>query len=167
MADPIPLKFQPRWDRIGDADKTGFAILYGIIAMTTVWLFENLVENLLFPSNMTISISDAAALLTFQGASWVDIVKWNSKSHRGNRRNRRAYIAVLLRLAITLVDVFIVFLSIPQEMKVLESDVGRPELNLSNLSKKGNKLLNDTNFSELSVCTWYVRASSLPCPYSF
>jgi len=102
-----------KWYRIGDADEAGFAILNGIIAMTTVWLFENLVENLLFSSKMAKYISEAAALLAFQGASWIDIAKWNFDGQPGRRRNRRTYIAVLLRVLIIFADVFIVFLSSP------------------------------------------------------
>lgn len=108
--------------------------------MTSIWLFENLVENLLFCLQHD-HISEAAALLVFQGASWMDIVTWNFRGQPGMRRNRRAYIAVLLRVAIIFVDIFIVFLSIPREMKVFESDVGRPSLNLKRI---GNKLLPET-----------------------
>lgn len=149
---PIKLTYTPPWYRIGDADQSLIALAYGLLAMCTVWVFESLVHNLLFSSDLHISVAEAAALFTFKSAAWPDIFRWSLRG-RGLRRNKRAHVAVFLRLIITAVDVLIVVCAVPKSFRVYERDTGTPMINFQ---RRGNRLLPKPNSAifEFNACIW-------------
>eukprot|EP00171_Calliarthron_tuberculosum_P015177 IDg15177t1 len=145
---PRHMQYEPTWYHVGDADKKVFAVLYGVLAIATVWVFESIVHLLLFSSNLHISLSEAAALVTFKGASCPASLRWAVSSRRGAKRCRRAYFAFLLRILVTLVDIAIVVLAVPQDINISEDHVGSTQLNLL-ASSTGNKLLPNLKSSVL------------------
>lgn len=147
------MRYEPEWFHIGDADRTEFAVLYGVIAIATVWVFESIVHSLLFTSNLHISLGEVAALAAFKGSSLPGALWWASSRPRGAKRSRRAYIALILRLVVTLVDIAIIVLAVPQEIVLSENDVGSTRINMK---RNGNKLLPTPNSPTLesNPCIW-------------
>jgi len=70
------LNYLPRWYHLGDADEAWVGLVYGTLALGTIFLIEYIFSSLLFSNTNGISISDAAAHLTFGNSSWLDIGKW-------------------------------------------------------------------------------------------
>jgi len=148
------LTYEAPWYQYGDADQPEFAILYGLIAIATMWIVESILHNLLFSSGDHISVAEVAALFTFKGASWSEIFRWNLRG-RGIRRSRRAHIAILLRLVVTLVDIAIVVLAVPRDFPVKESFIGRPIITFDT-QPPARKLLPKPSAIpfELHTCIW-------------
>ena len=70
------LSFFPSWYNVGDADSPLYATAYGISAIATMWLIEDILQNALLSANSNIHISDMAALVAFRGSSLIEIVRW-------------------------------------------------------------------------------------------
>ncbi len=161
VAEPAPpmaspprqlLTYSPPWYRLGDADYPLMAFAYGLLAACTVWVFESLIHNILFTSDLHISVAEAASLFTFKGANWWDIFRWSVRG-RGLRRNKRAHIAILLRIVIIAVDVCIIVCAVPRELVVFEKDIGNPMINFQ---RRGNALFKTPNAAvlEFNSCIW-------------
>lgn len=63
MSQPT-LNYKPSWYHLGDADESGMALAYGVLALGTIFLIEYIFSSLLFSDVEGISLSDAAALIT-------------------------------------------------------------------------------------------------------
>lgn len=150
------LKFVPAWYQVGNADHPGMAILYGIVAMATVWMFESIIATVLYKTTgHTITLSQIAALICYNGSSWKELIRWQLAKKHSRPLNKRAYFAVVLRLLATVVDIIIIILAVPGTTSVTERDVGVSQINLI---KNGAQLLpGDRTFTGVATngpCLW-------------
>lgn len=83
--------------------KQWMALAYGGLSLTTIFVFEYIFSYLLFSDADGISLSDAAAYITFSNSSWIEIVKWPSPG--------------------TLVDVIQTVISFPQMLGQCEPEI--------------------------------------------
>jgi len=135
------LNYEPRWYHIGDADETGTALAYGILALGTIFLIEYIFSSLLFSGVDGISLSDAAANITFRNSSWIEIVQWISRLVSQPERQvcKRAIIAIILRFIVFAIDIGILYLSVPRSIDVLESDVGSSRITFPRITASENR----------------------------
>ena len=158
------LDYHPTWDNVGDADNFLIAIAYGIIAMGTIWTIERLFDRLLFSAGLDLSVAEASSLVVLKGCSWVDIVQWLRTKKREkkllhiSRRetanlNKKALASMLFRFLIVILDICVIFASLPRSITLKESDVGSSQLNFL---QQGQKLIRvreiGTREDSLSPC---------------
>lgn len=126
----MSLEFHPKWYHLGDPDYPIFAILYGAIAISTIYLLEYVSGRLLYSTAKGILLSDAAAQITYSSGSFIEFIKWfaNQPNPRQKRLCRRALLGIFLRYLILCADVGILYLSIPRDIDVHEYDVGSTQL---------------------------------------
>ena len=127
------LEFHPKWYHFGDPDVPIFSVLYGAIALFTIYLLEYVSSRLLYSSAEGILLSDAAAQTTYSGASFIKLIEWffNRPAAIQRRLCRRALVGIFLRYLILCADIGILYLSIPRKIDVLEHQVGTTQLSYS------------------------------------
>ncbi len=131
MTESNVLEYFPPWYRRGDPDDFGYAVLYGFVALGTIWLLEHICELILFSTAKGILLSDAAAHIALNNSNWLDVVRWVLKTRKNSRLCRRAFMALVFRCALVAVDVGIMLQAIPHDVDVYESMVGGTELSFS------------------------------------
>ncbi len=146
------LRFAPAWYHVGNADMPALTIAYGMVAMATVWVFEAIVALVLYDRGAHISLADVGALVCHRGSTWGGLARWQFRTRR-RRLNKRGYIAVLLRLLVTVVDVGIIVLAVPSTTPVTERDVGMSQINLR---ARGARLLPGAKYAGVvpNPCLW-------------
>ena len=125
------LTYTPPWHLHGDPDELLYSILYGVVALATIWLLEHICELVLFSSTNGILLSDAAAHLALNNSNWWDIVKWVFQTRRKSRLCRRAFLALCCRCLLVAVDVGILLQAVPSNINVYENEVGSTELSFA------------------------------------
>ncbi len=131
MTESGVLEYFPPWYQHGDPDEFGYAVLYGFVALATIWLLEHICELVLFSTAKGILLSDAAAHIALNNSNWLDVARWVLKMRKNSRLCRRAFIALVFRCALVAVDVGIILQAIPHDVVVYENMVGGTELSLS------------------------------------
>lgn len=121
--DDASLHYSPEWYEVGDADDIHVAVLYGLIAIGTIWRVEDLVEMWLFTYKNRVSLSDVSAIIAFRASSWWEVLKWISTPCQDIRISRKALFGIALRLLVYGAEIVILFESIPRTMYVYKSNV--------------------------------------------
>ncbi len=73
MTESNVLEYFSPWYQRGDPDHFVYAVLYGFIALATIWLLEYICELILFSTAKGILLSDAAAHIALNNSNWLDI----------------------------------------------------------------------------------------------
>ncbi len=131
MDKPILLEFFPAWYQRGDPDDLVFAVLYGFVALATIWLLEYICELILFSTAKGILLSDAAAHIALNNSNWLDIARWVWTMDKNSRLCRRAFMALIFRCILVAIDLGILVQAVPHEINVHENEVGGTELSFS------------------------------------
>ncbi len=131
MTAPHLLEYFPPWYQRGDPDEFVFAMMYGFIALATIWLLEYISELILFSTAEGILLSDAAAHIALNNSNWVDIARWAWSMDKNSRLCRRAFIALIFRCALVAIDLGILMQAVPQDISIFENMVGGTELSFS------------------------------------
>ena len=122
------LDYHPRWYHLGDPDNFWVAIAYGFLTLATIWVLEHIVQLTLFSAAEGICFSDISAMVTYSSCRISQILQW-LYSRKGHHCSR-AVCGIILRLSITIIDLGIIYLSIPQVIPVRESDLLATQLSL-------------------------------------
>ncbi len=125
------LEYFPPWYQRGDPDEFGYAVLYGFVALATIWLLEHICELVLFSTAKGILLSDAAAHIALNNSNWLDVARWVLKTRRNSRLCRRAFMALMFRCLLVGIDIGILIQAIPHGIDVYENMVGGTELSFS------------------------------------
>ena len=115
------LDYRPRWYHLGDPDNFWVAIAYGFLTLATISVLEHIVQLTLFSTAEGICFSDISAMVTYSSCRISQILHW-LYSRKGHHCSR-AVCGIIFRLTITLIDLGIIYLSIPQVIPVRESDL--------------------------------------------
>lgn len=136
----MPITYTPAWYHRGDADIPGFAILYALLTVVTIWAFESLVERFLLLDGENLSSTMVSSLVTFKGSTWIQIIQWSfrslnklpSASAEGEERkiSHRSFAAIFVRVLVVVVEVVLVLLAIPKTFDVVDIDVGQSQIKL-------------------------------------
>ncbi len=123
------LEYYPKWYHLGDPDNPIFAVLYGAVALSTIWMLEYISSRVLYSRAKGILLSDAAAQVTYNSSSLPEFIKWLIKERRPKGKLcRRALFGLFLRYLVLCVDIGILFMSLPRGINVFEYEVGTTQL---------------------------------------
>ncbi len=75
MTAPNVLEDSPPWYQHGDPGVFGYALMYIVVALATIWLLEYIRELILFSTEKGTLLSDAAAHIALNNSNWLDIVR--------------------------------------------------------------------------------------------
>ena len=131
MTESNLLEYFPPWYQHGDPDDFVTAVMYGVVALATIWLLEYICELILFSTAKGILLSDAAAHIALNNSNWLDIARWVWCMDRNTRLCRRAFMALVFRFVLVGIDLGILMQAVPQEINVYENMVGGTELSFS------------------------------------
>ncbi len=131
MTESGVLEYFPPWYQHGDPDEFGYAVLYGFVALATIWLLEYVCELILFSTADGILLSDAAAHIALNNSNWVDIAQWVWNMDKHSRLCRRAFMALVFRCLLVGIDLGILMQAVPRDIYVYENMVGGTELSFS------------------------------------
>ncbi len=106
-------------------------MLYGFVALATIWLLEYICELILFSTAKGILLSDAAAHIALNNSNWVDIARWVWSMDKNSRLCRRAFMALIFRCVLVGIDLGILMQAVPHDINVYENEVGGTELSFS------------------------------------
>ena len=142
MGPDHQLSYNPPWFRIGDSDNVYFALLYGIIAMATVWILEEIVGDTLSSGQQHITMTEVATFMTFKELKWSQLLK-GFRPRTGNAESsttpqtglseqrspsRFAKFGVFIRLFVCVVEILVVFFAVTTSSKVRNYQVGYSQL---------------------------------------
>lgn len=126
---------------MGDADSVPYAVVYGTLALATLFLVEYVFAGILFSQADGFMISDAAALIPFSNSSWLEVFRWVFLKRPGKRSERRvckrAFLALVFRLVILIIDLAILGLSLPHSIDVYEREVGSTTISFAHIPTTG------------------------------
>ncbi len=125
------IEYFPPWYQYGDPDEFVFAVLYGFIALATIWLLEYICELVLFSTAKGIILSDVAAHIALNNSNWVDIARWAWRMEKNSRLCHRAFMALIFRCVLVGIDLGILMQAVPHDINIYENMVGGTELSLS------------------------------------
>ena len=136
MSELPVLAYSPPWYLRGDPDTLLFALMYGVVALATIWLLEHICGLVLFSTAQGILLSDAAAHIALNNSNWVDVARWLYRTRRKSRLCRRALLALILRCLLVAIDIGILLQAVPGDIVVYENTVGGTELSFAPNSKR-------------------------------
>lgn len=96
------INYHPPWYLIGDPEQPRMALLYGFIAIATIWQVESISETLLFQKKESIDSSDIRALISYYASNWSDVLIWLVRKPENSRISKTACFGLLLRIVIYL-----------------------------------------------------------------
>ncbi len=145
MPKPVFLEYFPPWYQLGDPDYFFHAVIYGFVALATIWLLEYICELILFSTAQGILLSDAAAHIALNNSNWLDIARWVWSMDKNSRLCLRAFMALIFRCVLVGIDLGILMQAVPHDIYIYENMVGGTELsfssNASTVPPLGTKIL--------------------------
>lgn len=117
------LAYRAPWYYRGDPDDLFIGLLYGIVAIATIFCVECISEKVLFFKSEGIVSSDIAARISYSNSTWFDVGRWLFQ-RSNNPFCKRPILALIHRLFVVLVDILIIFLSLSRSIDVTERDTG-------------------------------------------
>jgi len=123
------LKYEPSWYHIGDTDDAWIALAYGVLVLGTIYLIEYICASILLSGADGMSLSEAAANITFRNSNWIQIAGWmRSLFLQRKRKCKRAIVALFVRFFVLAIDIAILYLAVPRGIEVFWSDVDSTQM---------------------------------------